>query len=154
MLLGRAPVNGRGITPRRTFGLRKLARHRRHAQNTGLRHCQRVAFISGGRRTSPGPATAVRARVLNVAKAHGPDFNQGRVRFVLKRILHARTQSRDADRFLVKHSLLFTRLDTTGGGTALAARGAPQHCQTTAPPLASTAGNEKASARLASSKWW
>ncbi len=53
-------------------------------------------------------AASVRARLLNVAKAHGADFNQVLVRFALERILYRLTQSPHADRFLLKGALLFT----------------------------------------------
>lgn len=51
---------------------------------------------------------SVRARLLNVAKAQGVDFNQVLVRFALERILYRLTQSPHADRFLLKGALLFT----------------------------------------------
>ena len=53
-------------------------------------------------------AASVRARLLNVAKAQGVDFNQVLVRFALERILYRLTQSQYADRFLLKGALLFT----------------------------------------------
>lgn len=53
-------------------------------------------------------ATSVRARLLNVAKAQGADFNQVLVRFALERILYRLSQSAHADRFLLKGALLFT----------------------------------------------
>lgn len=53
-------------------------------------------------------AASVRARLLNVARAQGADFNQVLVRFALERILYRLTQSRHADRFLLKGALLFT----------------------------------------------
>jgi len=51
---------------------------------------------------------SVRARLLNVAKAQDSDFNQVLVRFALERILYRLTQSKYADRFLLKGALLFT----------------------------------------------
>ena len=57
---------------------------------------------------NPNVAASVRARLLNVAKAQGVDFNQVLVRFALERILYRMTQSRHADRFLLKGALLFT----------------------------------------------
>ncbi|MCC6473624.1 MAG: nucleotidyl transferase AbiEii/AbiGii toxin family protein [Burkholderiales bacterium] len=57
---------------------------------------------------SPNPAASVRARLLNVAKAQGVDFNQVLVRFALERILYRLSQSEHADRFLLKGALLFT----------------------------------------------
>ncbi len=57
---------------------------------------------------NPNVAASVRARLLNVAKAQGVDFNQVLVRFSLERILYRMTQSRHADRFLLKGALLFT----------------------------------------------
>ncbi len=53
-------------------------------------------------------AASVRARLLNVAKAQGVDFNQVLVRFALERFLYRLTQSPHADRFLLKGALLFT----------------------------------------------
>ncbi|ODU09008.1 MAG: hypothetical protein ABS84_09860 [Rubrivivax sp. SCN 71-131] len=57
---------------------------------------------------SPNLAASVRARLLNVAKAQASDFNQVLVRFALERILYRLTQSKHADRFLLKGALLFT----------------------------------------------
>ena len=57
---------------------------------------------------SPNLAASVRARLLNVAKAQASDFNQVLVRFALERILYRLTQSKYADRFLLKGALLFT----------------------------------------------
>ena len=56
---------------------------------------------------NPNVAASVRARLLNVAKAQGVDFNQVLVRFALERILYRLTQSQHADRFLLKGALLF-----------------------------------------------
>jgi predicted nucleotidyltransferase component of viral defense system len=53
-------------------------------------------------------AASVRARLLNVAKAQGVDFNQVLVRFALERLLYRLTQSSHADRFVLKGALLFT----------------------------------------------
>jgi predicted nucleotidyltransferase component of viral defense system len=53
-------------------------------------------------------AASVRARLLNVAKAQGADFNQVLVRFALERILYRLNQSAHADHFLLKGALLFT----------------------------------------------
>ncbi len=53
-------------------------------------------------------AASVRARLLNVAKRQGVDFNQVLVRFALERILYRLSQSAHADRFLLKGALLFT----------------------------------------------
>ena len=53
-------------------------------------------------------AASVRARLLNVAKAQGVDFNQVLVRFALERILYRLTQTRYTDHFLLKGALLFT----------------------------------------------
>ncbi len=60
---------------------------------------------SGG---STNLAASVRARLLNVAKAQGSEFQQVLVRFALERILYRLTQSPHADRFLLKGALLFT----------------------------------------------
>jgi len=53
-------------------------------------------------------AASVRARLLNIAKAQGVDFNQVLIRFALERILYRLGQSDHADRFLLKGALLFT----------------------------------------------
>ena len=53
-------------------------------------------------------AASVRARLLNLAKAQGVDFNQVLVRFALERILYRLSQSGHADRFFLKGALLFT----------------------------------------------
>ena len=53
-------------------------------------------------------AASVRARLLNVAKAQGADFNQVLVRFALERILYRLSLSAHADHFLLKGALLFT----------------------------------------------
>ena len=53
-------------------------------------------------------AESVRARLLNVAKAQGVDFNQVLVRFALERVLYRMTQSQHANLFLLKGALLFT----------------------------------------------
>ena len=57
---------------------------------------------------NPNVAASIRARLLNVAKIQGVDFNQVLVRFALERILYRLTQSQHADRFLLKGALLFT----------------------------------------------
>jgi predicted nucleotidyltransferase component of viral defense system len=56
----------------------------------------------------PNVAASIRARLLNVAKAQGVEFNQVLVRFALERFLYRLTQSQHADRFLLKGALLFT----------------------------------------------
>ncbi|MDZ5458010.1 nucleotidyl transferase AbiEii/AbiGii toxin family protein [Azohydromonas lata] len=53
-------------------------------------------------------AASVRARLLNIAKAEGSDFNQVLVRFALERLLYRVGASPHADRFLLKGALLFT----------------------------------------------
>lgn len=53
-------------------------------------------------------AASIRARLLNVAKAQGVDFNQVLVRFALERMLYRLSQSAHADRFVLKGALLFT----------------------------------------------
>ena len=53
-------------------------------------------------------SASIRARLLNVAKAQGADFNQVLVRFALERILYRLSQSAHADHFLLKGALLFT----------------------------------------------
>ena len=52
-------------------------------------------------------AASVRARLLNLAKAQGVDFNTLLVRFALERFLYRLSQSRYADQFLLKGALLF-----------------------------------------------
>lgn len=56
----------------------------------------------------PNLASSVRARLLNVAKAQGADFQQMLTRFALERILYRLSRSPHADRFLLKGALLFT----------------------------------------------
>jgi len=56
---------------------------------------------------------SVRARLLNIGKAQGVDFNQVLVRFALERILYRLTRSQHADRFLLKGALLFSLSGTT-----------------------------------------
>ncbi|MBL8384050.1 MAG: nucleotidyl transferase AbiEii/AbiGii toxin family protein [Burkholderiales bacterium] len=53
-------------------------------------------------------AASVRARLLNIAKAEGSDFNQVLVRYALERFLYRLSRSAHADRFLLKGALLFT----------------------------------------------
>lgn len=53
-------------------------------------------------------AASVRARLLNVAKAIGADFNLVLVRFALERLLFRLSTSAHADRFVLKGALLFT----------------------------------------------
>jgi Nucleotidyl transferase AbiEii toxin, Type IV TA system len=53
-------------------------------------------------------AASVRARLLNVAKATGTDFNLVLVRFALERLLFRLSTSAHADRFVLKGALLFT----------------------------------------------
>ena len=57
---------------------------------------------------NPNVAASIRARLLNIAKVQGVDFNQMLVRFALERILYRMTQSQHADRFVLKGALLFT----------------------------------------------
>lgn len=52
-------------------------------------------------------AASVRARLLNIAKAIGVDFNQVLVRFALERLLYRLSRSAHADRFVLKGALLF-----------------------------------------------
>ena len=59
-------------------------------------------------RNQANVAASVRACLLSVAKAQGVDFQQVLVRFALERILYRLTQSKHADRFLLKGALLFT----------------------------------------------
>jgi len=53
-------------------------------------------------------AASVRARLLNVAKATGTDFNLLLVRFALERLLFRLSTSAHSDRFVLKGALLFT----------------------------------------------
>jgi len=57
---------------------------------------------------TPDIAASVRARLLNLAKAEGSDFNQVLVRYTLERLLYRLSQSAHADRFVLKGALLFT----------------------------------------------
>ena len=53
-------------------------------------------------------AASVRARLLNIAKVEGSDFNQMLVRYTLERLLYRLSTSAYADQFLLKGALLFT----------------------------------------------
>jgi Nucleotidyl transferase AbiEii toxin, Type IV TA system len=53
-------------------------------------------------------AASVRARLLNLAKLQGVEFNQILVRFTLERFLHRLSLSQHADDFLLKGALLFS----------------------------------------------
>ena len=53
-------------------------------------------------------AASVRARLFNVAKATGTDFNLVLVRFALERLLFRLSTSAHSDRFVLKGALLFT----------------------------------------------
>ena len=53
-------------------------------------------------------AASVRARLLNVAKATGTDFNLVLVRFALERLLFRLSTSAHSDHFVLKGALLFT----------------------------------------------
>ena len=53
-------------------------------------------------------AASVRARLLNVAKATGTDFNLVLVRFALERLLFRLSTSAYSERFVLKGALLFT----------------------------------------------
>ena len=53
-------------------------------------------------------AASVRARLLNVDKAIGTDFNLVLVRFALERLLFRLSTSAHSDRFVLKGALLFT----------------------------------------------
>ncbi len=50
-------------------------------------------------------AASVRARLLNIAKSEGSNFNQLLVRYALERFLYRLSQSPHADRFLLKGAL-------------------------------------------------
>lgn len=52
-------------------------------------------------------AASVRARLLNLAKTEGSDFNGVLVRYALERLLYRLSQSAHADRFLLKGAMLF-----------------------------------------------
>ncbi len=53
-------------------------------------------------------AASVRARLLNLAKAEGPDFNNILVRYALERFLFRLCKSDYSEQFLLKGALLFT----------------------------------------------
>lgn len=53
-------------------------------------------------------AASVRARLLNLAKAEGSDFNGVLVRYALERLLYRMSRSAHAENFLLKGALLFT----------------------------------------------
>lgn len=57
---------------------------------------------------SRNTAASLRARLLDIAKAQGVDFNRVLVRFALERMLYRLSQSAHADRFVLKGALLFT----------------------------------------------
>lgn len=57
---------------------------------------------------SSNRAASVRARLLNIAKTTGVDFNQVLVRFSLERLLYRLSRSAHAERFVLKGALLFT----------------------------------------------
>lgn len=52
-------------------------------------------------------AASIRARLLNLAKSEGSDFNSVLVRFALERFLYRLSKSAYADQFLLKGALLF-----------------------------------------------
>lgn len=52
-------------------------------------------------------AASVRARLLNLARAQGADFNQVLVRFALERMLYRLGRSPHGERFVLKGALLF-----------------------------------------------
>jgi hypothetical protein len=52
-------------------------------------------------------AASVRARLLNLARKEGSDFNQVLVRYALERLLYRLSQSAHAEFFLLKGALLF-----------------------------------------------
>lgn len=52
-------------------------------------------------------AASVRARLLNLAKSEGSDFNGVLVRYALERLLYRMSRSAHADNFLLKGALLF-----------------------------------------------
>lgn len=53
-------------------------------------------------------AASVRARLLNLARAQGAEFNQVLVRFALERMLYRLGHSSHGERFVLKGALLFT----------------------------------------------
>lgn len=53
-------------------------------------------------------AASIRARLLNLAKTEGSDFNHMLVRYALERLLYRLSQSKHANHFLLKGALLFT----------------------------------------------
>lgn len=57
---------------------------------------------------SANQAASVRARLLNLARAQGADFNQVLVRFALERMLYRLGRSPHGERFALKGALLFT----------------------------------------------
>ncbi len=57
---------------------------------------------------SANQAASVRARLLNLARAQGADFNQVLVRFALERMLYRLGHSPHGERFVLKGALLFT----------------------------------------------
>jgi predicted nucleotidyltransferase component of viral defense system len=53
-------------------------------------------------------AASIRARLLNLAKSEGSDFNNILIRFTLERFLFRLSESEYSDQFLLKGALLFT----------------------------------------------
>lgn len=58
--------------------------------------------------TGANTAASVRARLLNLARCEGIDFNEMLVHFGLERMLYRLSASRHRERFLLKGALLFT----------------------------------------------
>ena len=54
------------------------------------------------------PAISVRARLLNLARAQGSDFQRLLVRFAIERLLYRLSVSRHADAFILKGATLFS----------------------------------------------
>ena len=52
--------------------------------------------------SSNNVAASIRARLLNIAKSQGVDFQQVLVRFALERILYRLSQSQHSDRFFAE----------------------------------------------------
>ena len=57
--------------------------------------------------TMLNPASSVRARLLNKARADGVDFQLLLTRYGLERLLYRLSVSRERDNFLLKGALLF-----------------------------------------------
>ena len=73
-------------------------------------------------------AASVRARLLNLAKAEGTDFNQLLVRYALERLLYRLSQSAHADQFLLKGGVFSEDLIDIARAKAICSTCHTAHC--------------------------